>query len=213
MCVISTDSEYGRKKKRKGDAGRRRSSRNRKVLYDDMDDFVVSGSDSEESYSHRKSNKKSRSRGYRDDSWDSEVTSDESYSNRKSATKRRSTSNKKSKSKKKTKPKRYSDDSDVEFESKPKSRVSKIVSDEDEPIGGPRRTRGKITNYNAILDDSSESEGEKVKGTGKQIENCKDSSEEDYDAKEDTSEEDPDEFIEDDEEEDSKEKSDNSDER
>ena len=118
-ALILTDSEYGRKKKSKSDAGRRRSSRNRKVLYDDMDDFVVSGSDSEESYSHKRSKKKSRSRGYRDDSWDSDVTSDESYSNRKSATKRRPTSNKKSKSKKKTKAKRYSDDSDVEFESKP----------------------------------------------------------------------------------------------
>merc|ERR1712218_53309 len=49
--------EYGKKKKSrsKGDGGRRRSNRERRVLYDDMDDFVVSGSDdSDESYTKRK---------------------------------------------------------------------------------------------------------------------------------------------------------------
>ena len=171
-----------------------------------MDDFVVSGSDSDESYTNRKKKSKGRSKSYREDSWDSEVTSEDSYTKKKSAKKKKvahtKTSNSRPKSK--SKYKRYSEDSDVEFES---AKVDKKnILDEDEPIIGNRRTRGKRTKYNVILDDSSESEAEKSKGAGKQIQNCIDSTEDEYDAKEEDeiSEEDPDEYIDD---EDSKEKS------
>lgn len=172
-----------------------------------MDDFVVTGSDSDASYSNRKNKNKGRSRSYRNESWDSEVTSDESYTKKRSTKKVKPARHKKSKSSKKPKSKRYSDDSDVEFESA--SVNKKNILDEREDIQGPRRTRGKRTKYNLILDDSSESEAERAKGTGKQIKNCIDSTEEEYDAKEedDLSEEDPDEFIDD--EDDSKEKSEN----
>ena len=178
-----------------------------------MDDFVVSGSDdTDESYTKRKK-KKGNSRSYKDDSWDSEVTSDEDYRKKKSAKTAKSSKSKKSKSKPKSKSKsrRYSEDSDVEFESTKIDRKNILEDDEDD--GGPRnrKTRGKRTKYNLILDDSSESEAEKSKGAGKQIKNCIGTSEEEFDAKEesdedDASDEDPDEYIEDD---DSKEKSDN----
>ena len=162
-------------------------------MYDDVDDFVVSGSgDSDASFSYKKSKKKGPSKSYRDDSWDSDATSDDSYHRTKiskSAAKKRksNSSHKMSKSKKIRKTKRYSDDSDVEFE---KSRSEKTkeeeASEEDEPlISSGRRTRGRKTNYNVILEDSSESENEKAKGAGKQIKNCIDSTEEEYDAKED----------------------------
>jgi hypothetical protein len=177
-----------------------------------MEDFVVSGSDSDESYTNRKKKEKSkgRSKSYREDSWDSAVTSDDSYTKKKSV-KKKASGSKTSNSGPKSKPKykRYSEDSDVEFES---AKVNKKnILDEDEPIIGNRRTRGKRTKYNVILDDSSESEAEKSKGSGKQIKNCIDSTEDEYDAKEEEeedeiSEEDPDEYMDD---EDSKEKSEN----
>ena len=180
-----------------------------------MDDFVVSGSDdSDESYTKRKK-KKASSKSYRDDSWDSEVTSEEDYRKKKSVKKSKSSKNKKSSSRSKSKPKsrRYSEDSDVEFESTKIDRKNIIEDDEEEDDVGRRnrKTRGKRTKYNLILDDSSESEAEKAKGAGKQIKNCIDSTEEEYDAKdeddeEEASDEDPDEYIDD---EDSKEKSDN----
>ena len=173
-----------------------------------MDDFVVTGSDSDaSSYTNRKNKNKGRSKGYRDDSWDSDVTSDESYTKKKTAKKVKTAPHKKSKSSKKPKYKRYSDDSDVEFESA--SVNKKNILDEDENIQGPRRTRGKRTKYNVLLDDSSESETERAKGTGKQIQNCIDSTEDEYDAKDEDeiSEDDADEFNDD--EDDSKEKSEN----
>merc|ERR1719189_2834367 len=113
--------EYGRKGKSKSktEGGRRKSTRNRRVLYDDMDDFVVSGSDdSDESYTKRKKKGKGRSKTYKDDSWDSDVTSDEGYRKRKPVKKAKSSGNKKSSNrpKSKSKSRKYSDDSDVEFE-------------------------------------------------------------------------------------------------
>merc|ERR1719288_64361 len=155
---------------------RGRSNRERRVLYDDMDDFVVSGSDdSDESYTKRKK-KKASSKSYRDDSWDSEVTSEEDYRKKKSVKKSKSSKNKKSNSRSKSKPKsrRYSEDSDVEFESTKIDRKNIIEDDEEEDDVGRRnrKTRGKRTKYNLILDDSSESEAEKAKGAGKQIKNC-----------------------------------------
>ena len=172
-----------------------------------MDDFVVSGSDSDESYTRKKKNK-GRSKSYREDSWDSEVTSEDSYTKKKPAKKQKAarTKSSNSRSKSKSKHKRYSEDSDVEFGSVKENK--KNILDEDEPILATRRTRGKRTKYNLILDDSSESEAEKSKGPGKQIQNCIDSTEEEYDVKEEDeiSEEDPDEYIDDD---DSKEKSEN----
>ena len=175
-----------------------------------MDDFVVSGSDdSDESYTKRKKKSKGRSKTYKDDSWDSDVTSDEGYTKKKSSKKTKSVkraANNKPKSK--PKQKRYSEDSDVEFDEYTGVNEKNILDEDDAPLQKNRRTRGKRTKYNLILDDSSESEQEKAKGPGKQIENCVDSTEEEYDAKdedddEDLSEEDPDEYIEDD---DSKEK-------
>ena len=179
-----------------------------------MDDFVVSGSDdSDESYTKRKKKSKGNSRSYKEDSWDSEVTSDEDYSRKKSVKKAKASRNKNSshRPKSKSKSRKYSDDSDVEFET---TKIDKknILNDEEGTGRGNRRTRGKRTKYNLILDDSSESEAEKAKGTGKQIKNCIDSTEDEYDAKDEeeeddeASEEDPDESIDDD---DSKEKSDN----
>ena len=171
-----------------------------------MDDFVVSGSDSDESYSGKKKKSKGRSKSYREASWDSEITSDDSYTKKKSSKKSKAPRTKNTNKKPKSKPKykRYSDDSDVEYESTTENKTN-ILDEEDEPIGGTRRTRGKRTKYNLILDDSSESEAEKAKGAGKHIENCVDSTEEEYDAKEeeDISEEDADEYMDDD----SKEKS------
>merc|ERR1711894_13613 len=127
-----------------------------------------------------------RSKSYRDDSWDSEVTSDEEYTKKKSANKKKAARSQTSKSrpKSKAKPRRYSDDSDVEFDESTAVNKKNILEEEDENIEGNRRTRGKRTKYNLILDDSSESEAEKVKGSGKQIENCNDSTSEEYDAKE-----------------------------
>ena len=171
-----------------------------------MDDFVVSGSDSDsDAVKSFSSKKKGRSKSYRDDSWDSDVTSDESYTKRRPKKKSKSARPQKSKKSKKAKYKRYSDDSDVEFESTSVSK--KNILDEDNDVEGPRRTRGKRKNYNVILDDSSESETEKAKSAGKQIENCIDSTEEEYDVKDDDdiSEDDPDEYIDD---EDTKDKSD-----
>ena len=92
MSIFSTEYEYGKKSKskRKTDGGgTRKSTRNRRVLYDDMDDFVVSGSDSDESYTKRKKKSKGRSKSYREDSWDSEVTSEDSYSKKKSTKKKK----------------------------------------------------------------------------------------------------------------------------
>ena len=91
MFHCFTDYAYGKKGKAKSkpDGGTRRSSRNRRVLYDDMDDFVVSGSDSDESYTNRKKKSKGRSKSYREDSWDSAVTSDDSYTKKKSAKKKK----------------------------------------------------------------------------------------------------------------------------
>ena len=180
-----------------------------------MDDFVVSGSDdSDESYTRRKKKSKGRSKTYKDDSWDSDVTSDEGHGKKKSSKKTefvKRTSNNKTKSK--PKPKRYSEDSDVEFDEYTGVNEKNILDEDDAPLQKSRKTRGKKTKYNLILDDSSESEHEKAKGPGKQIENCVDSTEEEYDAKdeeddEDISEEDPDDYIEDD---DSKEKSEEND--
>ena len=215
--LLNSEYEYGRKGKSKSktEGGRRKSTRNRRVLYDDMDDFVVSGSDdSDESYTKRKKKSKGRSKTYKDDSWDSDVTSDEGYTKKKSSKKTKSVkraANNKPKSK--PKQKRYSEDSDVEFDEYTGVNEKNILDEDDAPLQKSRRTRGKRTKYNLILDDSSESEQEKAKGPGKQIENCVDSTEEEYDAKdedddEDLSEEDPDEYIEDD---DSKEKSEDKD--
>merc|ERR1711994_687981 len=147
----------------------------------------------------KRKKKKPSSKSYRDDSWDSEVTSEEDYRKKKSVKKSKSSKNKKSSSRSKSKPKsrRYSEDSDVEFESTKIDRKNIIEDDDDEDDVGRknRKTRGKRTKYNLILDDSSESEAEKAKGAGKQIKNCIDSTDEE-----------PDEYIDD---EDSKEKSDN----
>merc|ERR1711994_566423 len=162
----------------------------------------------------KRKKKKPSSKSYRDDSWDSEVTSEEDYRKKKSVKKSKSSKSKKSSSRLKSKPKsrKYSEDSDVEFESTKIDRKNIIEDDDDEDDVGRknRKTRGKRTKYNLILDDSSESEAEKAKGAGKQIKNCIDSTEEEYSAKDEDDEEEeasdePDEYDD----ENSKEKSDN----
>ena len=107
-----------------------------------MDDFVVSGSDdSDESYTKRKKKSKGRSKTYKDDSWDSDVTSDEGYTKKKSHKKTKSvkrSSNNKPKSK--PKQKRYSEDSDVEFDEYTGVNEKNILDEDDAPLQKNRRT-------------------------------------------------------------------------
>merc|ERR1712241_901943 len=154
------DSEYaGRrgKKGRKGGTATRRSTRDRKVRYDAMDDFVVDGSDSEDLYESKKKKRND------DDSWNSS-DDDESYGKKK---KKKSVAKFRPQKKKLggggggpgrkrgSKIRRY-DSEDSDYDKKRKKKLAEI----EENMGRGRRTRGKPTINYSLMEGSSDSDPE-----------------------------------------------------